>query len=121
MNKKIYAIIETLLVGVLVFVLTVTNALSALDYIARDGIYQVPRGIDSNIKIIGIDEKTMDQNFFINFVNGNMLPPLDFHDVNTDDHYDAGDEGSHPEAQGSGNQRQCQGHGRRQPDIHEIR
>ena len=61
MNKKIYAIIETLLVGVLVFVLTVTNALSALDYIARDGIYQVPRGIDSNIKIIGIDEKTMDE------------------------------------------------------------
>ena len=33
-----------------------------------------------------IDEKTMDQNFFINFVNGNMLPPLDFHDVNTDEY-----------------------------------
>ena len=30
-----------------------------------------------------IDEKTMDQNFFINFVNGNMIPPLDFHDINT--------------------------------------
>ena len=33
-----------------------------------------------------IDEKTMDQNFFINFVNGNMIPPLDFHDVNTDEY-----------------------------------
>ena len=33
-----------------------------------------------------IDEKIMDQNFFINFVNGNMLPPLDFHDVNTDEY-----------------------------------
>jgi len=33
-----------------------------------------------------IDEKTMDQNFFINFVNGNMLPPLDFHDINTDEY-----------------------------------
>ncbi len=59
MNKKIIAIIETLLVGVLVFVFTITNALSALDYIARDSIYQIPRGIDSDIKIIGIDEKTM--------------------------------------------------------------
>ena len=33
-----------------------------------------------------IDEKTMDQNFFINFVNGNLLPPLDFHDINTDEY-----------------------------------
>ena len=33
-----------------------------------------------------IDEKIMDQNFFINFVNGNMIPPLDFHDVNTDEY-----------------------------------
>ena len=30
-----------------------------------------------------INDKTMDQNFFINFVNGNLLPPLDFHDINT--------------------------------------
>ena len=37
-------------------------------------------------KRLVIDEKTMDQNFFINFVNGNMLPPLDFHDVNTDEY-----------------------------------
>ena len=33
-----------------------------------------------------INDKTMDQNFFINFVNGNLLPPLDFHDINTDEY-----------------------------------
>lgn len=33
-----------------------------------------------------IDENTMDQNFFINFINGNVLPPIEFHDVNTDEY-----------------------------------
>ena len=42
------------------FFITVTNGISALDYIARDRLYQKPRGIDSSIKIIGIDEKTLD-------------------------------------------------------------
>ena len=30
-----------------------------------------------------INASTMDQNFFINFINGNLLPPLDFIDGNT--------------------------------------
>ena len=33
-----------------------------------------------------INETTMDQNFFINLINGNLLPPLDFHDLNTDEY-----------------------------------
>ena len=30
-----------------------------------------------------INPSTMDQNFFINFVNGNLLPPIDFYDAST--------------------------------------
>ena len=59
MNKKFTTVIETIIIGALVFVLTFTNAFGALDYIAKDSLYQIPRGIDSNIKIIGIDEKSL--------------------------------------------------------------
>jgi len=61
MNKKFTTVIETIIIGALVFVLTFTNAFGALDYIAKDSLYQIPRGIDSNIKIIGIDEKSLDE------------------------------------------------------------
>ena len=33
-----------------------------------------------------INDKIMDQNFFINFINGNLFPPLDFHDLNTNEY-----------------------------------
>ncbi len=59
MKTKFTIIIEILVVGILVFILTFFGPFSALDLMARDSIYQVPRGIDSNIKIIGIDEKTL--------------------------------------------------------------
>ena len=59
MKNRIRIIIETLVVGLLVFVLTATNMFSALDYMAKDALYQRPRGIDGNIKIIGIDEETL--------------------------------------------------------------
>ena len=61
MNKKLLIVIEALIVGALVFLLTVTSALSGLDFMAKDKLYQVPRGINSRIKIIGIDEKTLDE------------------------------------------------------------
>ena len=61
MNKKFTTVIETIIIGALVFVLTFTNAFGALDYIAKDSLYQIPRGIDSNIKIIGIDEKSLNE------------------------------------------------------------
>ena len=59
MKTKIQILIEAFIAGLLVFILTITNILSPLDFIARDRLYQIPRGISSQIKIIGIDEKTM--------------------------------------------------------------
>ena len=59
MKKNVKLIIESVLVGLLVFFLTVTNLFKALDYMVSDPLYQMPRGIDSKIKIIGIDEKTL--------------------------------------------------------------
>ncbi len=59
MKKTLQIFAETLLVGLLVFILTVTNVFRFFDNMAKDSLYQIPRGIDSKIKIIGIDEKTM--------------------------------------------------------------
>ncbi|MCR4703676.1 MAG: adenylate/guanylate cyclase domain-containing protein [Saccharofermentans sp.] len=61
MRRNLLSVIDTLLVGTLVFLLTFTNLFSALDYIARDYLYQVPRGIKSDIKIIGIDGRTLEE------------------------------------------------------------
>ena len=61
MNKKLLIIFEALVIGLLVFFLTLTNALSGLDYMVTDKLYQIPRGINSKVKIIGIDEKTLDE------------------------------------------------------------
>ena len=61
MRKNLIIIAEAVAVGVLVFLLTAANVLKSLDYIARDKLYQVPRGIKSDIKIIGIDAKTLDE------------------------------------------------------------
>ena len=59
MKKTIKIIIEAIILGVLVFFMTAARLLSSLDYMVRDWLYQIPRGIDSKIKIIGIDEKTL--------------------------------------------------------------
>ncbi|MBR2549876.1 MAG: adenylate/guanylate cyclase domain-containing protein [Clostridiales bacterium] len=61
MTKKLMPVIEALIVGIIVFLLTLTNLFSPLDYIVRDRLYQVPRGIRSDIKIIGIDAKTLEE------------------------------------------------------------
>ena len=61
MRNKLLPVIEALIVGILVFLLTKSNLFSPLDYIARDRLYQVPRGIRSDIKIIGIDAKTLEE------------------------------------------------------------
>ncbi len=61
MRKNIIVVIESLVVGIIIFLLTVTNLFSALDYIARDDLYQLPRGIRSDIKIIGIDARTLER------------------------------------------------------------
>lgn len=63
MEKKqwIRDIAEAGIVFLLIFLLTITNALSSLDYMLKDTVYQKPRGIDHKIKIIGIDERTLDE------------------------------------------------------------
>lgn len=63
MEKKQWMreIAETVVVFVLIILLTVTNAFSALDYMLKDALYQTPRGIDHKIKIIGIDERTLEE------------------------------------------------------------
>lgn len=61
MRKHLQPILEALAAGIIVFLLTITNLFSALDYIARDKLYQAPRGIRSDIKIIGIDAKTLEE------------------------------------------------------------
>ena len=54
-------VIEAVIAGALVFFLTVTNIISPIDHILQDKLYQRPRGVESDIKIIAIDEKTLDK------------------------------------------------------------
>ena len=61
MRKNLLIILEAIIAGLLVFLLTAFNLFSSLDYIARDRLYQVPRGIKSDIKIIGIDARTLEE------------------------------------------------------------
>lgn len=51
---------EVVVIFLVVFLFAVTNLLSAMDYILRDTLYQLPRGVDSRIKIIAIDEATLE-------------------------------------------------------------
>ena len=59
-RKKGLRVIEILAAGLLVFLFTITNLAGDLDYMFRDRLYQIPRGISNKIKIIGIDEHTLD-------------------------------------------------------------
>ena len=61
MKKTVRIIAECFVVFVCVFLLTVWNLFSPLDYILRDGLYQRPRGVSGDIKIIGIDERTLER------------------------------------------------------------
>ena len=59
-KKVIRDILESLLAAVIVFLLTITNLFYSVDYVLKDALYQIPRGIDSRIKIIAIDERTLE-------------------------------------------------------------
>ena len=58
-KSHVKQIIETFIVSLLIFFLSLTNCFSSLDYLLKDALYQKPRGISNQIKIIGIDEKTL--------------------------------------------------------------
>lgn len=61
-RKKISRdLVEATLVGLLIFLLTVINLFSSVDYMLKDALYQIPRGIDSRIKIIGVDDRTLEE------------------------------------------------------------
>jgi len=61
MKKIIRDLLESIIVWLLVFLMMVSNLLSPLDYILKDALYQQPRGVLSDIKIIGIDERTLEE------------------------------------------------------------
>ena len=53
-------IIQSFFIFLLVFFLSFNDVLYSLDVLLKDKLYQQPRGINNSIKIIGIDEKTLD-------------------------------------------------------------
>lgn len=61
MKTIVRDILEAVVIAVLVFLLTVTNLFSSLDYMVRDMLYQIPRGVSNQIKIIAIDERTLEE------------------------------------------------------------
>ena len=61
MKKIIRDVLESLVVMFLVIFLTITNLFSSLDYMLKDALYQIPRGVDNDIKIIAIDERTIEE------------------------------------------------------------
>lgn len=61
MKKLLRDLVESLIVIALVFLLTITNLFSHLDYMLKDALYQIPRGVSSQIKIIAIDDKTLEE------------------------------------------------------------
>ena len=60
MKQNVRLLIESVIVFGLVFILTVSNIFSPLDYILKDALYQTPRGVSGQIKIVAIDERTLE-------------------------------------------------------------
>ena len=60
MKKNFVLAIEILLIGLLTFVFCYTDVFYSLDSLYKDKLYQQPRSVDPTIKIISIDEKTME-------------------------------------------------------------
>lgn len=60
MKKNFVLAIEILLIGLLTFVFCYTDIFYSLDSLYKDRLYQQPRTVDPTIKIISIDEKTME-------------------------------------------------------------
>ena len=61
-NKpKLLTLIETVLVFVLAFSITFFDVFYSFDSLLQDKIYQSPRGINNKIKIIAIDDRTLQE------------------------------------------------------------
>ena len=60
MKKNIILALEMLLIGMLTFLFCYTDIFYSLDSLYKDKLYQQPRSVDPAIKIISIDEKTLE-------------------------------------------------------------
>ncbi len=60
MKKNLILAIEILLIGIMTFVLCYMDLFYSLDSLYKDKLYQQPRAVDPTIKIISIDEKTLE-------------------------------------------------------------
>ncbi len=61
MKQNLRYVFESVIVFVLIFIFSITNVFSSFDYIIRDRLYQMPRGVDNDIKIIAIDDRTLEE------------------------------------------------------------
>lgn len=84
MKKYIMDIGEACIVFVLIVLLTVTNLFASVDYMLKDFIYQTPRGVNNDIKIIAIDERTIEELGQIGTWSRQVYADL-IHQLNTDE------------------------------------
>ena len=61
MLSKISKYIQALIAAVLCFLACFTSLFGAIDSLYKDKLYQIPRGMNNNIKIIAIDEATLEE------------------------------------------------------------
>lgn len=59
-RRFLIGILEYVLCFALTFVFAFSDLLYSLDSALKDTVYQSPRGINNTIKIIAIDDKTLD-------------------------------------------------------------
>ena len=59
LKERIYFLVQLLVIGVLFFILTYQDVLYSFDNLYKDHFYQIPRAMDNQIKIIAIDERTL--------------------------------------------------------------
>lgn len=60
MKQKLVLALEVFLIGLVTFFICYTDIFYALDSLYKDRLYQRPRTVDPTIKIISIDEKTLE-------------------------------------------------------------
>lgn len=109
--------LEAAIAFVMVFVLIVTNLFASIDYIVKDKLYQIPRGVSSDIKIIAIDDRTLEElgpiqtwsrekyAELIKYLNSNeqAKPAVIGFDITFSGNVDEGDEAFSKAARESGN------------------
>lgn len=61
MNKTLKTLLVSLIAGTLTFLLSLSGLFNRIDYALTDALYQRPEVVDNRIKIIAIDEKSLDE------------------------------------------------------------